>query len=528
MPATVTFANRDASRDRVTPLTQPPPRALLVAVLAPAALVAQAVPRHPPEPPAHAEVKVLIAHQTLEVGDVAPALLKLEWLRGEPVALGKDRIVVVEFFSSICPLSRLAIPVLSKLQRRYQDQVAIAGVVPVRFERKREAAENFVAEWKDRIGYAVAWDGSGRVTADWFDAAQQTGYPAAFVVDAKSRVAWIGSPLEGLDDVLARLTSGAFDLEVARQVARLEQGLRRAQNASDRDRVLAVTKQWIALEPARATPWISRFVALADDLTAAHEALLCTRQALHSLAPAPAELARFCNEGLFAVADATDCHALGLQTVREAFAHAKDDAQLAVAYFSALAATGKQAEAEQIGSRAVALAPTDSSALVALARHFIERRHGKRFVAPALAAIARALAAEPDNHQLDLIEFGILADVSGDDQAARQVGERIIEKAKRDEVLLNQFAWDLLDKPQLCGRFDRLALAAALATAALDNGGHWMYVDTLARAKFVNGDVDKARELQRRAVKDCDEPYYMAQLRDRLKMYEKAAASKRK
>ena len=459
---------------------------------------------------------------------MAPQLRDLEWLAGEPMNVAEGRVVVVEFFSTFCPLSRLAIPTLTKLQRRYQESVCIVGVAPAHFDSQRDAVASLVTQWDARIGYAVAWDAKNHVKADWFDASEQSGYPVAFVVDRHRKIAWIGSPLDGLDQALAQVATGKFDVDLARQAARLQKSLARAQSQSDSLLVLDLTQQWIALEPKRAQPWVARFVTLADDLTAADAAMECARKALEHLAPAPAELARFANDGLFAVADATDCHALGLQSVREAFAKDDADPQLAVAYFSALAATGKDHEADKIAARAVHLARDDTNALVALARQFIERRHGKRFVAPALAAIRRAIELESDNHQLDLMEFGILATVAGDDDAARLVGQRLVQKAKLDEVLLNQFAWDLLDKPKLRGRFDKLALLAAEATHVLKNGGHWAYVDTLARAKFVNGQVADAVRLQRAAVQDCDSDTDTRAVRERLRAYEKAAAALRK
>ena len=86
----------------------------------------------------------------------------------------------------------------------------------------------------------------------------------------------------------------------------------------------------------------------------------------------------------------------------------------------------------------------------------------------------------------------------------------------------------MLDKPKLRGRFDKLALLAAEATRVLKNGGHWAYVDTLARAKFVNGQVADAVRLQRAAVQDCDSDTDTRAVRERLRAYEKAAAALRK
>lgn len=458
---------------------------------------------------------------TLEVGSAAPPLRGLAWISGEPVELGKGT-VVIEFWTTFCPQSRAAIPSLSRLQRQFAGSVRICGIVPRRFERTRRTVEQFVNDWQSKIAYTIAWDEGNHATNEWYDASGQQGYPIAFVVDAERRIAWIGCPSDDLEDVLTRLKDHTFDLDVARRVAVLQKEMAKAKLNGDRAGMLAAARKWTALEPTRAEPWIARFVGLAGDLTDADAALACTKEALERLAGAPSELAEFANRGLFAVSDATDCHALGLQAVRTAFAAQSDDPQLALAYFSALAANRQDSEAGEIAARAIELAGSDTATLARLARHFADRRHGKRFADRALDAVRRAIEVEPDDYQLDLLEFALLAE-QRDDEAATAVGKRLIAKAHRDEALLNDFAWRLLDHPALCGRFDPLALTAAEVMSSRPGGRHWAYVDTLARAKFVNGHIEEAVRLQRRAVEECDLAMYERELRDRLQMYEKAA-----
>ncbi|MEZ5966438.1 MAG: redoxin family protein [Planctomycetota bacterium] len=466
--------------------------------------------------------------RVLEIGVEAPALRGLTWLQGEPVTVEKGKVLVVEFWATWCSVCRVSIPTLTRLQRSDDGDVRVVGIASARFESGRERVESFVAQWKPRIGYAIAWDGQSTAAVDWLDAAGQRGLPVTFVVGRDRRVAWIGTPTDGLSDVVSRIAAGAFDIEVARKVSALQRELSKATVRGDRSAILDVTERWIGVDPNRATPWISRFRVLASDVAGLDAAEECTRRALTELAKTPSELARFANEGLFAASDATACHELGLRTIAEAFRAREDDPRLAIAYFSALAATKRDEDAEKAAWHAVELARDDATLLASLAGDLTNARYGKRFVEQALAALHRASVLEPDNHSLERAEFDILALVEKDDAAAREVGQRLLRSAAHDDALLNEFAWSLLDSPSYRGRFEALALRASEIVHALPNGSNWAYVDTLARAKYVNGFIDEAVRLQRQAVERCDARLYMGDLRQRLRIYEKAAAEKRK
>jgi hypothetical protein len=49
------------------------------------------------------------------------------------------------------------------------------------------------------------------------------GIPHAFVVDQKGRLVWHGHPMNGLDQVVAKVVDGTFDLTAAKKVAALQQ-----------------------------------------------------------------------------------------------------------------------------------------------------------------------------------------------------------------------------------------------------------------------------------------------------------------
>jgi tetratricopeptide (TPR) repeat protein len=94
----------------------------------------------------------------------------------------------------------------------------------------------------------------------WMQAAGQEGIPTAFLIDRDLKVAWIGHPM-GLDEPLAKVAAGQWDLAAAKAQFRTEQAQRRkmgelrakldkAQQSGDPNQVLAVVEQAIAEEPA--------------------------------------------------------------------------------------------------------------------------------------------------------------------------------------------------------------------------------------------------------------------------------------
>ena len=459
----------------------------------------------------------------LGIGSEAPKLEVSAWVRGEPLQLGDGKVAVVEFMATWCPASKMSLPLLNRLQRSYEPQgVHVVAIATSRFDAGQANVESFAHDWGARMSFALAWDGKQAAARAWLDAAGETSYPVAFVVDAKGRVAWIGGPLEGLADSLPRVLSPSFDIEVARQASVLERDLGKAKAKRDRAAVLALANTWLELEPARARPWIEKFKVLASDLSDTQAAIACAREALTALAANSRELGRFANDGLFAERQAVECHALGLEALAAAHATDQDDTDLGLAYFMALAATGREEEAGKVAEATVESAAADAHMLCSLAQDLTQPRFRGRYAPQALLAARRAGKVEPADPQIDLIEFKILTLVSGDLPAANAVGVRLVGNARTDVHLLNAFAWDLLDSFSFAGRFNELALLAAETVHAQEGGQSWMFIDTLARAKFVNGHVKEAVELQQRAVDECDHIGYAGDVRKRLMEYRAA------
>ena len=82
---------------------------------------------------------------------------------------------------------------------------------------------------------------------------------------------------------------------------------------------------------------------------------------------------------------------------------------------------------------------------------------------------------------------------------------------------MNSLAWNLMTDKETAGQYDRLAMAVAKRMQKRGSLKH-QYTDTVALANFLNGQVDEAIALQKRAVTKNDSDDY----RRRLRTYEAA------
>lgn len=174
----------------------------------------------------------------LDIGDPAPKLHVAEWIKGDAVDLQKDsakRIHVVEFWAVWCPPCKESIPLLSKIQDKYKDDVAVIGVTAADDRGNTPSAvRRFVKEQGSSLTYRIAMDDRDQTTNAYLVAARALGIPHAFIVGKDSKIAWQGSPLDPeMESVLAGLLSGKYDpkieAEVNKRFQSLEYALRRGQ-----------------------------------------------------------------------------------------------------------------------------------------------------------------------------------------------------------------------------------------------------------------------------------------------------------
>ena len=245
-----------------------------------------------PAPGAQQAPAVPPASASLGVGDKAPALSIDKWVKGEPVnEFTKTRIYVVEFWATWCGPCRKSIPHLTELQGRYKDKVTVIGVSSQE-PKGLSDVEPFVAKQGDKMAYTVAWDDAGKTSKAWMDAAGQMGIPTAFVVNQDARIAWIGHPMDGLDDVLDRMVTGKFDLdketakarhrtEIEAKAAPLIAKAQESISNNDPAAALKVMDDIIALDPEVMGEWaFYKFQLLAGEMKEYTKAYAFARKAV--------------------------------------------------------------------------------------------------------------------------------------------------------------------------------------------------------------------------------------------------------
>lgn len=163
--------------------------------------------------------------RTLQVGDKAPSLAIVKWVKGNAVTeFRKGHIYIIEFGFVSCTPCRKSIPHLTEVAKKYADHATLISVHiwENNWDRNRGDAqnlnyvkkvENFVASMGEKIGYTVAVDVPEQTTADsyMFIGGEKRGAPTCFVVDGEGVISWIGGPSSALDDVISTMISGEFD-----------------------------------------------------------------------------------------------------------------------------------------------------------------------------------------------------------------------------------------------------------------------------------------------------------------------------
>lgn len=143
----------------------------------------------------------------LTIGDPAPKLATMAYVKGDPVAeLRAGTSYVIEFSGTQCAPCTKFIPQLDALQKKYTDVVFIS----VYSYEKEDVVREFVKSKAGDSSFRVAADPEGVMGKTWSVPAVQVGIPHVFVVDKQGKIIWIGSPYE-MAEPLARIVAGKFD-----------------------------------------------------------------------------------------------------------------------------------------------------------------------------------------------------------------------------------------------------------------------------------------------------------------------------
>ncbi len=147
--------------------------------------------------------------------------------------------------------------------------------------------------------------------------------------------------------------------------------------------------------------------------------------------------------------------------------------------------------------------------------------------------IADKDVSDEEKSMAQYFQFHILAEEKHDGAKACPIAKKLSEQRKDDPELLNDLAWTILDAPKLKNRDLDVALAIAKKAADASKHENAAILDTLARAYFDKGELDKAVEAQTLAVEKSKNDAQMSeegktQLEESLAKYKAAKAKPKK
>ena len=265
---------------------------------------------------------------TLEFGSQAPPLAGCTWIKGDPIDLSKVRgnqITVVEFWATWCVSCAASIPHLTKLQHQFADRnVRIVGVTEYDANNTLKMVRDYVKSRGTKMDFAIAFDSSGEVYRAYVDAAGQTILPTAFVIDKSGLIGWIGHPEYGLEEVLAQIVDGSYDLIINKKLYEIDRRINEASENGDWLGVIRGADDTLALKPDNINRWMTKFLVYTQHLHKVDDAKRCAEAALKLAKGDPSNTARI----VVAIVSENDrfrCNTLANQAIQEALEVAPDN-----------------------------------------------------------------------------------------------------------------------------------------------------------------------------------------------------------
>ena len=151
----------------------------------------------------------------LGIGDMAPPLAGIKWLKGKEVpSFEKGHIYVIEFGYIGCPGCNISIPHMSEIADKYRNKLTLISVF---YREKESRMPRFLTAMGDQITYSVVLDKEpeNKMANTWLKPAGINYAPSAFLINQDGKIVWIGNPLKdhGIDEAIEEvLNTGTVKL----------------------------------------------------------------------------------------------------------------------------------------------------------------------------------------------------------------------------------------------------------------------------------------------------------------------------
>jgi thiol-disulfide isomerase/thioredoxin len=194
----------------------------------------------------------------LVVGDPAPRIPDVRWVRGEPVqSWTPGHVYLVDFWATWCP------PCIKGLRRLQTLHEQLAGrnvhivALAIWPTPTSQPPEELLARFPE-LSYSIAIDNENAAADSFMPPTRSTGLPNTILIDRQGRLAWVGEPSDGLDDALEAVIGGRYDIATARtadvvrhQAAAFIGKASQAERSGDFRVAIDLIEQGIAVDPDR-------------------------------------------------------------------------------------------------------------------------------------------------------------------------------------------------------------------------------------------------------------------------------------